>query len=278
MFFNNIVTRETVKEALASHKLHPSVPDIVVEIINITQSPDATINDLVNVVNKDQELSEHIIHISKSGFHPKHEVESVSDAIILMGWNAIKMISLGSTILKKMSDKDKRLYSHSVRTAHIARFLAVEANFYKAEEIAVVGLLHDLGLIILAEYFNDIYLKTKQYSIDRGCPMHVAERKLLGVDHAEIGGWTVEEWNLPENIIESVTRHHSFDPDSYHAKKTAVIHIADILALATDYAGPPWEKVSELFPSALKVLGFSEMELRDLVLAIMKMKFDTLIF
>ena len=113
--------------------------------------------------------------------------------------------------------------------------------------------------------------------MDHFLPFYVAERELLGVDHAEIGGWTVEEWQLPDNIIESVSRHHSFTPDSFHAKKTAVIHVADILALAVDYSGPSWEKVTEMSPSALEILGFNEAELKDIVLAVMKMKFDTLI-
>ena len=273
-----IIIREMVKEALAAHKLHSSVPEIIVAIINMTRAPKASIADLVWVIEQDPELYEHIIQIANSGFYGvKRKVKSLSDAIILMGWNNIKMVSLDSTVLKKMREKDQRLYFHSIRTAHIARFLADEANFYKTEEIAVVGLLHDLGITILQVYFNEEFLRAKQYALDYGIPIHIAERELLGVDHAEVGGWVIKEWHLPDNIIESVARHHSFDPNTFHARKTAVIHVADVLAFAVDYSGPAWEKVSEMSLPALEIIGFTEAKLKDMILSIMKMKFDSLV-
>lgn len=273
-----VLDRTTLKKVLSQQRLHPSVPDIVVAIINLTSSPSTSINDLVKVIEKDQELSTRILEIANSGFYSfKRKITSITDAVILLGWNTVKMISLGSTVLKRISEKDSKLYGHCMRTALIARFLAIEANFYKVEEIAVVGLLHDLGIIILELYFNEEFLISKQYALDNSVPIHIAERKLLGVDHAEIGGWTLAEWQLPENIIESVARHHSFDPDTYHARKTAVIHMADILAMAVDFAGPSWEKVPEMALSALEMLGFHEADLKDLILTCMRMKFDPLI-
>ena len=105
----------------------------------------------------------------------------------------------------------------------------------------------------------------------------VVKRELIGTDHAEIGGWTLEEWRLPGNIIESVARHHSFDPDTYHARKTAVIHVADVLATAIDYRGPAWEKVPALELTALETLRFTQGELKDLLLTIMKMPYEPII-
>ena len=273
-----VVTREKVIQSLTEKKLHPSIPEVVVAIINITRSSSATVTDLVRVIERDPELTSRILSIANSGFYGvERKVRNVSDAVVLMGWNTIKMISLGSTILKMMSEIDMRLYSHSMRVAQIARFLATKANFYKVEEISIVGLLHDLGTIILQVYFREVYLKIKQFALDKAVPIHVAERMLLGVDHAEIGGWTIEEWDMPDNIIESVSLHHAFDPDTYHSKKTAVLHVADVCAIAADWSGPPWEKVPELAPSALKILGITEDDLKSYMITIVKMKFDPLI-
>jgi len=71
--------------------------------------------------------------------------------------------------------------------------------------------------------------------------------------------------------------HHDFEDNKYHARKTAVIHIADVLALALDLNGPHWEKIPEIKLPALKTLGFTETDFRDIVLAIMQMKFDPII-
>jgi len=273
-----VIDRDTVVEALKSKKLHPSVPEVVVAIIHITRSNSSSLGDLVRVIEQDKALSDRILSIANSGFYGlDRKVSKISDAVVLMGWNNIKMISLGSTIMKMMSERDMRLFSHSIRTAQIARYLATEADFYKVEEISVVGLLHDIGLIILQSYFNEIYLHVKQYAIDHGVPLHVAEKETIGVDHAEVGGWTIEEWLLPDNIIESVALHHSFDPTTYHRRKTAVIHVADSLALIADFYGPAWEKVTAIDLAAIKTLGFSEDDMKRLCSKCFKMNFEPMI-
>jgi len=272
------VTKEQVIKALAIEKLHPGVPEIVVAIIHITRSRSASINDLVRVIEGDEALSARLLSIANSGFYGlDRKVRNISDAVVLMGWNTVKMISLGSTIMKMISERDMRLYSHSIRNAQIAKHLATEAKFYKVEEISVVGLLHDIGSIILQAYFNDLFLEAKQYAVDHGVPIYIAEREVLGVDHAEVGGWTVEEWMLPDNIVESIALHHAFDPNTYHARKTAVIHVADSLAIMADFYGPTWEKVPEIHTAAIKTLGFTVDTFRKLASTCMKQKFEPLI-
>jgi putative nucleotidyltransferase with HDIG domain len=272
------LNREMVKKLLISKQSFASVRQTAAPIIALSGNPNATIKDLAAVIEKDPELSARILKIANSGFYSiRNKIESVSHATVLLGWNAIKMITIGSSILTRMCATDRPLFNHSMRTAQIARFLASEASFYKVEEIAVVGLLHDFGEVILEIFFPERHAVARKLAMDKGIPIHLAEREVLDIDHGEVGGWTLEEWDMPENITESVARHHSFDRNTYHARKTAVIHVADVLAFAVDYRGPDWEKVPEMSLDALEVLGFSENELKDMLLAIMRMRFDPLI-
>ena len=273
------IDRETLRRTLAKNPEISSVPEVAVTIINMFNDPDSTFQDLARVIETDEHLTERILKTANSGYYGFNEkITSVSRAVVMLGWDAIKMITLGSTVLAQMSKKNRRLYEHSVRTALIARFLAMEAELYKIEEIAVVGLLHDIGTFMIEAYFPHRYLKIKQYIIDHKVPAFIAEREIIGFDHGEIGGWTVEEWNLPRNISTSVRWHHDFMPDTYHSRKTAVIHVADALAIAADYAGPPWEQVPEIREDALAALGFADSDMRDIVHAVMNIKPDSLIF
>ena len=273
-----LITRETLSCAMASHPEFASVPKVAVSIITMADDRGASFGDLAKLIETEPELSKRIIDIANSSSYGfRREITSISHAVVLLGWNAIKMVALGSSILTNMFGRNTRLFNHSMLTAQIARFLATEANFYKVEEIAVVGLLHDIGSIILEMCFPDEFATVRQAMIDKGIPMHIAERELLGLDHGTIGGWTLEEWNLPDNIVESIARHHSFDPGTYHARKTAVIHVADVFALAADYKGPSWEKVPEVSEDALDILGFTNSELKDIFITIMNMKLEPLI-
>ncbi len=272
------IDRATLKKLLASKPNFANVRDTAAPILAITANPNATIHELAAVIEQDPELTARLLKIVNSGFYGlRNKVESIHHTIVLLGWNAIKMIAIGSSILTRMCTTDRRLFNHSVRTAQIARFIATEASFYKVEEIAVVGLLHDFGAVILSLFFPERCVQARKLATDNGIPLHLAERSIFGVDHGEVGGWTLEAWNMPENITESVSRHHSFDSKSYHARKTAVIHVADVFALAANYRGPSWEKVPELAGESLEVLGFDENDLKDLLLTVMKMRFDPLI-
>ena len=272
------ITRERLLEKISDSKSFPSVPKVAAPIILMANDEKTSFNDLAKVIETDPNLTARILKVANSGFYGfRRQITSINHALVMLGWNAIKMIALGSTILTRMCAKDRTLFNHSMRVAQIARFIAIEANFYKVEEFAVVGLLHDFGVIILKTYFPDEYRKALQYSIDNGLPIYLGERELLGIDHADVGGWTLAEWDLPENITESVAKHHSYDPENYHARKTALLHIADVFAFAFDYKGPSWEKVPELSAAAIETLGFTNAELKDLAITVMKMKFAPLI-
>ncbi len=255
-----------------------SVSEIAVPIITIFDDPKSTFHDLTEIISKNEQLTAKVLRIANSGYYGfRRKIKDLSHAAVLLGWNAIKMLALGSTILGRMRETDEHLFNHSMRTAVIARFVATECGLYKVEEIAVVGLLHDIGTIVLETYFPELSLRIKQFVIDYNVPTYVAEREILGVDHGIVGGWVLEEWNLPKNITSSVMWHHDYLAKSYHARKTATIHVADTLALATDIAGPVHEKVPEINATALKTLGISESDLRDMILTIMKLKMDPLL-
>ena len=272
------ITRDSLRKAVREAAPFQKVPTVTVPVITMMNDDNMTFRDLANVIEVDPELSARIMTIANSGFYGfKKKIRTINHALVLLGWNTVKMIALGSSLLRRMCLTDRELYNHSMRAAQIARFLAMEANFYKVEEIAMVTLLHDIGKMILEMYFPDEYGDARTYAVDNGVPQFIAEREILGLDHATVGGWVLEDWMLPENITESVALHHAYDEATYHHRKTAVIHVADCLAHAVNFRGPATEKVPELKEGALEPLGFSHTELRDHLLTIMKMRLDPLI-
>ena len=272
------IDRETVIKAIATNPLFTNVPSVTVPIITMFNNPNTSFHDLSKVIETDPEMSARVLRISNSGYYGfREKIKTVSHAVTLLGWNTIKMISLGSTVLARMQKKNKRLYDHSNRTANIARYLALESRFYKIEEITVVGLLHDIGLIILEICFPEEYFKAKQYAVDHKIPFYIAEKRVLGVDHGVIGGWTLEDWDMPKNIATSVMWHHNYMDKKYHSRKTAVIHVADVVSTVLDFSGPGWEKIPEVSQAAIDTLGYSDTQFRDILHTLMEMKFDPLV-
>jgi HD-like signal output (HDOD) protein len=53
---------------------------------------------------------------------------------------------------------------------------------------------------------------------------------VLGVTHAEVGGWLAERWNLPNHLVEAISMHHTPTRAEHNKDLVALIHCADVFA------------------------------------------------
>ena len=53
--------------------------------------------------------------------------------------------------------------------------------------------------------------------------------KVIGVTHAEIGGWLAEKWNLPESLVQAITHHHDPTAVEEPSEILMVTHAANAL-------------------------------------------------
>ena len=114
--------------------------------------------------------------------------------------------------------------------------------------------LHDLGKVILRQTMEREFRRIANY-VDRADMLfYQAEEKVLGVNHGEMGGWLLEKWALPPNLVEPIVDHHDFRPNRDYAEDTAILHLADILCRAQAFGSGGDRKIPRLAPSALETL------------------------
>src|SRR5262249_9265190 len=135
--------------------------------------------------------------------------------------------------------------------------IAAAAGIEKPEEVAVAGLLHDIGKLVIAQTFPDAYAEIRSRVSVRACAQIDAERDVLGATHQEVGMWLLKKWSLPSKLVYPVAYHNSFHPVRDFADRTAVVHLADILVRAKGigYAGD--SLVPALHPEAWRILDIS---------------------
>ncbi|NIQ04053.1 MAG: HDOD domain-containing protein, partial [Nitrospinaceae bacterium] len=96
---------------------------------------------------------------------------------------------------------------HSIASGLTSRVLAIYRKEPNPERFYVIGLLHDLGRLLL--YLNlSQEMKEALLRYERGGFLYEAERDVLGVDHAEVGGALLKKWKLPPRLVEAVRFHH----------------------------------------------------------------------
>ena len=95
-----------------------------------------------------------------------------------------------------------------------------------------------MGKVVLSAFVRETFEEIKILVRGKGYSFIAAEREVLGLDHAELGGLIAEKWKFPPAIIEAVRYHHTpwlcrgGDPDL-----VALIHLANCMALITGIGG-----------------------------------------
>lgn len=251
--------RAKIRGLIRDIKSLPTLPGIIVKLGSLAENDRVSSQELAHVVSADQVLSAKVLRLVNSSFYGfPGRVSTVSNALILLGVNVVKSLAITSSIFEIMEKNVVGLWEHSMGVAVAASTLSKALKLPDAEETATAALLHDIGKVIIKIKLQDDYEELTAIMNGKNSTQLEAEHELLGTDHAEIGGWLIQSWSLPEKLIEPVAFHHEPEKSSLHQAKTSVVHIADALVKASGFgfSGDPY--VPRIHPAAWKKLGLTE--------------------
>jgi HD-like signal output (HDOD) protein len=238
----------------------PTLPFVVERIIAMAERPETSAEDLGRIIEKDQVLAAKVLRLANSPFYGfPARIASVSHAVVVLGLNVVKGLTLGATIFDLMKDAGMdHLWRHSLGVAMTARILAKHAGQRNTEEVFVAGLLHDLGKVVLCAKMPDLARAAADAARARDLSMQEAEQEVLGLTHADIAGWLAESWHLPIVLKEPMMFHHHPALARVAPKQTAIVHVADILVKAMGCGSSGDELVPALSPDAWQTVGLRD--------------------
>jgi len=214
------VTTELHKKILSDHRELSSLPHTLAEVLRIARNENSSAQQLADVLKKDPALTAKTLRLVNSPFYgSRREISTMSQAVLTLGMRAVTALALSSSIYdltgKVKTTVDRlRFWRHSLQVAIAARSIAEEIKYFCPEEAFIAGLLHDIGLIILEKSFPERYALIWKRASEGGSLCEL-ENDLWGTDHARVGQFLLEQWNLPPVVCEAVGRHHfSFTPET----------------------------------------------------------------
>ena len=253
---------EEILKKLDSIKDIPTLPTIVFELNELLQDPNTPITDISDIIEKDQAMSLRVLKLVNSAFYGIHkEVNDIGNAIVLLGFNTVRnaIVSLGVinsfSGIKSLEGFDIRdFWKHSLAVAVVSKGLAEKTKIASPDSCFVGGLLHDIGKVILAQYFQDLFEKVWNAAKKENISFYEAEKKEISIDHAIIGAHLATNWELPESFIDVIRWHHDVRNDSESKKMILIIYLSDIIVNSYD-ADPDCNiDLSRMHPAASKFL------------------------
>lgn len=215
----------------------PTAPETFAELHHALEAGNGSMESIVAIVQRDVALAAKLLQLVNSAFFGvAGEITDVGSAVKRLGLSILHDLVLKVDAFRSFDAVDESLMQylrevneHSVLTTRIARELARLRPVRGGVETA--AMLHDVGKVVVLERTPAHFERALLQSHEEGLSMHAVEQQLAGFSHAEVGGYLLSLWGLPNSIVEAVANHH--EPKRLPRAEfdlTAAVYTANCLA------------------------------------------------
>ncbi|MCP4713966.1 MAG: HDOD domain-containing protein [Deltaproteobacteria bacterium] len=239
---------ESPRDVLEMSRDLPTLPHILLKLLNICSKDDVGINDLAQIIRQDPSLCSKMLRLVNSAFYGMPQrITNFDQALALLGMDTIKNVAISASVFQVFYGRQqiesfdlKLFWWHSLNCAVIAELISRKIDFPHPEEAFLAGLLHDIGKLVLLDNYPGQYPAVLAETW-RGKPLCDAEQKQLGLSHADTGFWLINRWQLQSFIADAVLYHHEPSERIEHALPLVkIIHAAN--GLCADQPGAKADK------------------------------------
>jgi len=231
----------------------PAAPEVHARLVQRLQDPHATLDDYAAILAEDPALATQVLRVANSAYFGRdRSVSDLAAAAGRLGTRLFTDVVLAAETLDAFGGSAAafdmaEFQRHAASVARVASTLERRAPW--ADDAFMAGLLHDVGRLVIATRLPDEYAAIEALAEQEGCPRHVAERRVLGTDHARIGAALLGTWGLPSAVVTAVRQHHECPLTGDLVLDTTVaVALADLLVrdVERDVAAPTAEDPTAL--------------------------------
>jgi putative nucleotidyltransferase with HDIG domain len=255
----------------------PTLPVVAKQIQKLIASPNSTMIQIAAIIAKDQAIAARVIRLINSAFYGLGgKVTSIQQAIVFLGLNTVKNLVMGVSVVKIFEESPsqaslfdrQKFWMHTFATALGAKLIAKKMNILELEDFFLAGLLHDIGILILDQFFHQEFIEIMLGAAKKQIDYTRAEQDFLGITHAEIGEFIARKWKLPEVLVHSILYHNkplfTASEIAGDQKVISAVHIADVTAKNRGFDFGYRNGKITCDAQALKCIGLSDSEIETI--------------
>lgn len=229
-----------VEEILNLVKHVQPFPKVARRVMELLADPDTDARTLAEVIQYDQVITANVLKICNAPyFGLSRKVSSLQEALVVIGDETLKDIIITSSSARFYKGEvgagyeleQGELWRHSVAVGILAKNLVGKIKEVDNGSAFTAGLLHDIGKRFLSSFVSDDFQRIMDKVTQEQCSWVEAEKEIIGITHAELGGIILKRWEFPEDIQRAVMSHH--DPDALGKEPlTALVALANALVIS----------------------------------------------
>jgi putative nucleotidyltransferase with HDIG domain len=215
----------------------PPLPMTVSRVLEVTNNPESSANDLLKAILPDQTMCVAILKIANSVLYgrPK-QVSSLETAVTVLGFNEIRNIVLAKAAVTAFNSIPKThekeigaFWDHAFTCGLAARIIGEHIN-QPSGQFFIGGLLHDIGKLAMLLAFGEKYDTLKWFTGFSTTAKLQEEQQTFAITHEIVGAQLLRHWQFPDNLIAALHYHHTPNSSPLLQGYPLVIQLADFLS------------------------------------------------
>lgn len=252
-----LIGQRTLQEAVGRLGALPTRPEVYLELTRALDEPEVSITRLVDIVQRDANITARILQLANSAFLGAHQrTTSLQQAVSFIGFRLLRELVMTCEVFRAVGGE--AALADEARLLDGARVARIIAGRGCDDALVTAALLRDLGALIIQRTESSTARESVMARVAGGSSQIAAEREIYGYTHAEIGAYLLAVWGMPLSLVEAVLYHHTpwlASPDSLDT--AGVLRLADHI-LDTRASVSFDTEESRATETYLKTLGLSE--------------------
>jgi HD-like signal output (HDOD) protein len=242
---------------------------VLVQVLEIAAGGEPSAESLASSIEADPAFKNRVLRIANSAFYGlAQEIHSVRDAIIIIGFEGARALAISTSMVSGVWVDDKafdarRFWMHGLRCGLFAEMIARKLKYALPEIAFTLGVLHDIGRIILVQTAPERYRDVLAELRTQRKYLWQVELGILGFHHGGIAGMAAHKWGLPPEYCDAIEFHHEPERARNDSQLARLLTLAD--SLSHYCAGPDREEriVQPLYRALWEPLGLDEPTIRE---------------
>ena len=237
-----------VLEAISAADCIPPLPKVLAELNELVDQDDWSNAAVADLLERDPMLCAKILQLANSAaFGLASKVSEIEHAVSVVGVETIRSLIMAQSLFHSVESGFAKevdaIMSHCFEVASLARQLMrhEKASLHEINAAFTAGLLHDVGKVVLLNAVGRDYLDLVENESASNCDSRELEFAAYGANHAEVGGYLLDLWAVPPELVCAVSWHH----DPYRCA-AARLSTQAVFAANWILCGASWDVLPDL--------------------------------
>jgi len=227
---HDFLRKPELRAAVGRVRSLPAMPRTYALLKTAMANEGSCVADIAKIVAADTVIAAKVLQMVNSAFFRlARRITNIEQAVGYLGFATVRNLVLSVEVFSQWSNAPSLVIELEKLQLHVQRVTtaaaALTAGTPIVDDTLLAALLHDIGYWVLIQEFPREFQLARQMSAAEGIALRVAETKIIGASHSEIGAYLLGLWGLPYSVVEAVA-HHSEPQRVQHEEFDALTGLA----------------------------------------------------